>query len=333
MGRGVLSTGLPRPAWTPPLATAGVALASLGFALVPLFTKPLAEAGLASPAIALWRFALVALTLAPLWVLTLTPAQRVPALWAAGAGALLGVGWIGYVEAVQVASVASTAVIYMSYPLFTLVLAWAVTRRRPSARAAIGAVVILAAAILALAPELHATVADARSAPVSSPSGGASAGEPVDVLAALLLSITAPASFGAAIVILTTRLQALSPVQRCGIVAMGSVIGLLPLVLGLEPAVFWPRDWETVGLLAGIAVLTALVPQLLYVTAAPHVGPARAAATGSIELPAMFAVGLLAFGEPITLLQALAGLLVLGAMVLTPAAAPPPAVPPGRGPD
>jgi len=58
----------------------------------------------------------------------------------------------------------------------------------------------------------------------------------------------------------------------------------------------------------------------------PKIGGAKAAALGSIELPTMFAVGWIGFGEPLGLRETLAGTLVLAAILLTPSRRPLPSV-------
>lgn len=79
-------------------------------------------------------------------------------------------------------------------------------------------------------------------------------------------------------------------------------------------------------LIVGIGLATALIPQLLYVSAAPFVGSARAAAAGAIDLPTVFVIGWLAFGESIGVPQLLGGALVITAVLITPSRQPPAAV-------
>ena len=81
-------------------------------------------------------------------------------------------------------------------------------------------------------------------------------------------------------------------------------------VLPVEPA-----QW---ALVVALGLFSALIPQLLYNTFVPRIGGARSAAIGSIELPTMFAIGWLAFGERLGLREILAGTLVLVAIMMTP---------------
>jgi drug/metabolite transporter (DMT)-like permease len=47
----------------------------------------------------------------------------------------MGVGWVGYVRAVEIAPVSTAGILYMTYPVFTLLIAWLVFGDRPGRRA------------------------------------------------------------------------------------------------------------------------------------------------------------------------------------------------------
>ncbi|MGY6707242.1 MAG: DMT family transporter [Rhizobiaceae bacterium] len=291
-----------RSAW---LATFAIVLAAIGFGAVPFFVRGLAEAGLSPVAIALSRYALTAILLSA-FVIRLRRDSAI--LWALGTGLAIGLGWIGYVEALRHAPVATVGVFYMSYPLFALVAAWLLLAQRPSWQSVLAGGLILLAAAIALSP---ASV-DASALPF------------------LLLSLAAPLTFGAGIAILTGKLMTLSALERVFYTTLGASLGLLPLMLWETAGgdVVFSIDGYTWLLLAGLALATAFIPQLLFVIAAPMVGAARTAAAGSVELPVMFVVGWMAFGEALDGWQLAAGLLVMAAIVLTPPLAPPAAVTP-----
>jgi drug/metabolite transporter (DMT)-like permease len=286
------SSALPLPSTG--AATVLVVLAAIGFGTVPFFAKGLSDAGLPAHAIALSRYALTAMVLLPflrfrhgLWRAT---------LWGMAAGVGLGLGWIGYVRALEYAPVSTVGVVYMTYPIFTLAIAWAFFGESPGRRASIAAIMILAAAALAMSP-----------AAISR-----------EQIPALVLSLAAPLAFGVAINLLTRKLIVLRPLSRMACVTLGSVLGLLPMfagsdVVGAAQTIF--AEW---WLVAGLALATALIPQLIYTVNAPVIGSARTAMAGSIELPTMFAVGWLAFAEPIGAIQMIAGAIVVGAIALTP---------------
>ena len=104
-----------------PLAAAGVLFASICFGIVPYFSRTLSEQGLAPQAIAFYRYALAALVLSPVLFGQLRAWRQV--LWGIGAGAAMGLGWIGYVHAVETVPASTVGVLYMTYPVFTVVLA------------------------------------------------------------------------------------------------------------------------------------------------------------------------------------------------------------------
>lgn len=282
-----------KPSATPSilLASLGVLFASLCFGVLPYFARGLTEQGMPPHVIAFHRFTLAAVVLSPLLVRNRHKARAI--LWGLGAGAAMGLGWIGYVAALRSAPVALVGVLYMTYPVFTLLIAWVLFQTKPTLRASGAAGLIILAAFVASGP-----------AAVDS-----------DVLPALLLSLAAPMGFGLGITVLVYRLTALPPMARIAAVSLGSVLGLLPLVVTSDPSALVPEDGQGWVLLAGIALGTALIPQLVYSICAPIAGAAQTAVIGSIELPTMFAVGLLAFGESISPGQITACLLILVAIL------------------
>ncbi len=292
-----------------------VVAVSICFGLTPLFANLLSEAGIASSAIAFYRYVVSALVVLPF--LALGREKRRETLAAMAAGLLMGVGWIGYIEALKVAPVAAAGVIYMSYPLFTLLFAWLLLKQRPAARMVLAGVMILFGAVISLSP----------------------AAVPAEALGALLLSFSAPLGFAIAITVVTGKLLLLTAVERMAGVMNGALIGLIPMIAGLDIAEILPESSNVWLLVAGVTLVTALVPQFIYSYAAPKIGPARAAMAGSFELPTMFLIGFTVFGERIGPWQLLAGALVVLAIVITPPrrvrsdASPQPANPQRRSPN
>lgn len=276
------------------LATAGIILASVGFGLVPYFARTLTAEGMAPHAVAFFRYAIAASVLLPfVWQ---ARAHWRALVWGLCAGVAMGVGWIGYVRAVEVAPVSTVGVLYMTYPVFTLLIAWLVFGDRPGRRAVLAALMIIAAAALASSP-----------AAVSA-----------EHLPALVLSLAAPLGFGFGINVLVHKLVVLKPLARISCVSLGSVLGLLPLLAATPIEALRPVNAEGWWLVVGIALGSALVPQLLYTVCAPVIGTARTSIAGSFELPTMFLVGWFAFAEPVGLAQWAACAIVIAAIVLTP---------------
>lgn len=274
--------------------TVFICLAALMFGTVPYFAKSLIEGGMTAPAVAFWRFALTGIAFAPfVWA---ARAERVAIAWAVSAGVALGLGWIGYASALASLPVATAGVIYMTYPLFTVALGWAWFGYPPTARAVLAALLVVGGAAVSSASG-PVTLADAP---------------------AMALALTAPLGFAYGIAVLTMKLSALSVLPRMASVQLGAALALLPLA-GASWQTILPSTPSGWWLVAGAAVVTALIPQIMYTIWAPRIGATRTAVAGSVELPTMFLVGLLAFSEPLGPGQWAACAMILAALFLAPA--------------
>ena len=283
---------------TSTMATCASMLAAIGFGTVAFFAKHLTDTGMAAQAVAFYRYALVAILLSPF--LLVRQSERPTTLWGILSGAAMGVGWTGYVKALEVTPVATVGIIYMSYPMLTVVMAWLWFRQELTARSIIASVLVLVATVIATTPTVI---------------GGGKA-------VALLLALAAPLTFAFSINILVSKLSAIPPLSRIASVALGAVLGLLPMIapLSLERLLHVSlANWWLIG---GIAVVTALVPQVLYVISAPRIGAAKTAMAGSVELPVMLLIGSLAFGETISSATLACAALIVVAVALTPARRP-----------
>lgn len=265
------------------------------FGTVPYFARSLIEGGMTAPAVAFWRFALSGLVLLPfVWS---ARRYREAIVWAVSAGFALGLGWIGYASALKTLPVATAGVLYMTYPIFTVLVGWLWLGIAPTLRASFAAALVLIAAL------------------ISSSSGPVTRAD----VPAMLLALTAPLGFAYGIAVLTAKLGELSVLARIAAIQLGSVLGLLPLLVATGAmATVLPATASGWWLAAGAALITALVPQLVYTIWAPRVGANRTAVAGSVELPTMFLVGLLAFSEPLGPGQWAACALVLAALFLAP---------------
>jgi len=277
-----------------PLATGLVVLASVGFGLVPFFARTLTDAGMAAPAVAIWRYGVNAMIFLPfVWSARARPGALA---WGFGSGMAVGVGWIFYVQALAVLPVALVGVVYMTFPVFAVLFSWLLFGDRPSLRGIVAAAVVLAAAGLA----------SGRDA-LTGAHGGL-----------LVLALVSPATFGLAISVLVHRMTVLPVLARLGSFSLGSTLGLAPMVAALPAAAALPPDMAALWLVLGISLGTALVPQVIYTFFAPVVGAARAATAGAIELPTMILCGWLLLGETVTGPQWLACAMIAGAIALSP---------------
>jgi len=280
------------------LAALAVAMAAVGFGSVPYFAKTLTNSGMAAPAIAFYRYLLVAIVLSPF--LLLGAKSRPATAWGILAGAAMGVGWSGYVKSIALIPVSTAGIVYMSYPVFTVMIAWLWFRQGFTSQSLASSAMILIAASLV-------------SAPAQPPSG-------FERNSGLLFAFIAPVTFALAINILASKLDGIPPLSRVAGLALGAVIGLLPFVLPLAATEVLPNSASDWWIIVGICVVTALIPQFLYVINAPLIGATKSAMLGGIELPVMILIGWLAFDEEFGLKQLAAALLVLLSITLTPSA-------------
>ncbi len=278
------------------LPTCLVVLACFCFGTIPYFAKSLTDAGMASYAVAFYRYGLSAAVLLPLLLRVPRSLWRVVA-WGVVSGASIGLGWIGFVAGLNTVPVSTLGVLYMTYPVFTLLIGWVWFRDVPSKRAVTAAGMVIMAAVLASSP---------------------AAVEPHH-LPAMLLSLSAPITFGFGINVLIHKLVPLRAIQRVASFSLGASLSLVPLMLQAEPGTMAPTDAASWWLIAGLALGTALLPQLVYSFFAPMIGAARSSVAGSVELPTMFFIGWWLLGESIGLAQLVACLLIVSAILLTPA--------------
>lgn len=292
--KGTITDQTTLPNRTVALATLGVVFASVCFGIVPYFARSLTDAGIAAHAVAFYRYLLAGSLLLPLvwrW-----RHQRSALAWGFGAGVIMALGWVGYVRALETVPVSTAGVLYMTYPAFTLVIAWALFGERPLRRAVVSSVLIVCAAALVANP---ASVAPAQTL-------------------ALVMSLAAPLGFGLGIAVLVHKLTKVPALVRVAVVSLGSLLGLAPLIVATPASGLFPADMAGWALVLGIGLGTALIPQLVYTVCSPIVGTARTAMAGAIELPVMFLVGWWAFAESLTVQQMAACALILLAIVLTP---------------
>ena len=236
----VLASGMDNPnsvkgAATPyALAAAGVLFASICFGFVPYFSRGLTDQGLAPYAVAFYRYILAAVVLLPELLKYRSNWREI--VWGMVAGGVMGLGWVGYVTALETVPASTVGVLYMTYPVFTIVISWTLFGDRPTRRSIVAAGLIVAAAIIA----------------------GSPASVPSDQIPTLLVSLAAPFGFGFGICVLVHRLSRIAPLARIASVSLGSVIGLVPLILTSEINEILPKGGSDWFLIVGIGLITAL---------------------------------------------------------------------------
>jgi drug/metabolite transporter (DMT)-like permease len=275
-----------------------VAIGAIGFGCRPLFAR-LAFAEGVTPALA------GLLTLAPTALLCLpssfrflgrpTPGAtgRTSPLWPLGAGVFVAAGSLAYMHALGSLPVATTTVIYFSYPLFVVLLAWLAFGVRPTGATLGAAALIIAGCAAIVAP-------------------GAGAEAP---LSALMIAFAAPVSYAVLLLLLAHRLAPVPLFPRMGLITLGASLVLAPTVgaRGFEAlGALGPEGWTGV---AGLVVVCGFLPQLTTTLGVPRAGADRAAIAGGLELVTALAVGWLALGEAVAYRE-IAGAIAIAAAVL-----------------
>lgn len=284
------ATGIDRFAgWrpSPAVATAAIVGTSVAYAFASFFARQLTDAGISATAVTFFRFAITAVALSP-W-LPRNRADRSAAVWGVSSGAVMAIGWIAYVQAIATGDVASAGIAYMTYPVFAVAAAALVFGIRPERWATVAAGLVLVGAAIGLG------------------------GLEVSVSPWVML---APASFGFSIAVLTERLRSLDPFARLGCAAAGATIVLTPSVVTAPTTEVLPATTTGWVWILGLGIGAALIPMLIYAAAAPVIGAARAATANAAELPVVFAIGAVFFGEAILVRHGVAALIIIGAILL-----------------
>ncbi len=216
-------------------ATMMVAISCIGFGTVPFFAKSLSEAGIKSEFIPLYRYFISALVFLP--TLLMLRGRLKSILWGIAAGASLGIGWISYIEALKIVPVSTAGVIYMTYPVFTLLIGWFWLKEQPQFKAVVASLTILAATLI--------TMTDVSLNP--------------DHISALIFSFLAPLGFGLSINILVHKQHDIPPMARFCCIGIGSLLGLSFLIgpTGFEQII--PTTPHALYLAIGIALCTATI--------------------------------------------------------------------------
>lgn len=273
------------------MATAAIVGASFAYASTSIFIRQLTETGMSVVAVAFFRFALTAVVLVRF--VNLSAPKRRATAWGLLSGVVMGGGWIVYVRTIDSADVAIAGVVQMTYPLFALIAGWLLFNVGPTTRSLLSACLVVIAAFVGLGV-----------------GSGVAAG-----LSPLLF--IAPATFGFSVSVLTERLGSLDPFERLASVAVGASTAMAPLLITLPLDEVLPTSLGSLGWVLAIGAISALIPMTIYAAAAPTIGSARSAAAGASELPTMFVIGAVCFGESVRLGHLAAAAIIVAAIALT----------------
>ena len=205
-------------------------------------------------------------------------------------GVFNGAGSMAYLYALAHLPVATTALVYFTYPLFTIVLGFLLFGVPLARRAVITGGLIVIACMLILSPERLTG----------------------DQMQILLITFLAPIGFATLILGFDHWLRALSLWERISLAMWGQVLVVTPILLfspnvDLIPATL--LGWTGVF---GLALISSLLPQVALTAGVQLIGAVRTSQLGTSELVTALIVGWVIFAEPIFWREVIgAGLLLI----------------------
>jgi drug/metabolite transporter (DMT)-like permease len=280
-----------------------IVLAGIGFGLAPYFVRTLLDANTDPSVIAFARFALTAVIMLPF--LSFGGRKGSASFMGMVAGILMGFGWVGFIMALKYTTVVTAGVSYMAYPMFTMLFAWALLGSPPGPRGFLAGFMALTAVYISLTPNVFGDMQ----------------------IAGISYLLMAPLSFGFAVAVMSGWLGRLNPLERLACVPLGACIGLAPAMWITTGGQVLPAEVDWMALI-GLAVLTLLLPGVLYAIAAPRIGLVRTAICGSVELPVMVLSGLWLLGDGLRERDLAAVVLVIVAILVVSVSGQPKGRPP-----
>ena len=263
-----------------------VLMAAFFFGLNPFFAQLLFKDGLGAEMVSLYRFILPAVFFA---FFLRTPRQN----WSEASRSLLlgigsGISIFAYFHALDTLPAATAILIYYTYPVFSVLIGWAVFSRVPSHNALISAALVAVAASLTVRPEVI----------------------PADALLALVGCFLAPLAVATQVQYLSNPRRNLPTTNRMAWITIGHIIVLLPIALWMAPTQVLPVSLTGFLSVLGVAVLAAALPQVLFMMGAPRSCADKNALVGSLELVVAMLTGAILLGHNLDRLELTAMVLI-----------------------
>lgn len=270
-----------------------VLIGAVGMGLNPLFARWMYADGLTPETALLYKSLFPALCYLPF----VAAARRAPAaaIKTGALGIFNGIGTIAYLYAIAKIPVATVALVYFTYPLFTIMLGW-IFFNVPLTRRSVATVgLILTACLLILSP------------------GRLSA----DQFQTLLISFLTPISFAILFLGFDHWLRVLPLWPRIALAMWGQTLIVGPFLLFSSNLRLVPLT--TIGWVGvvGLATISSLIPQVLLTAGIQIVGAARTSVLGASELVTALAVGWLILAEPVHTREVAGAILILMAAFLS----------------
>jgi len=267
-------------------------MAAFFYGLNPFFAQLLFKDGLTAEIVSLYRFIVPMVFFA--FFLRTPRVNRPEALRTLILGLASGIAIFSYFHALETLPSATAILIYYTYPVFSVLIGWAIFKRTPSQNSLISAALIVIAASLTVRPEALSS----------------------EQLFAVAGCFLAPLVVATQVQYLSNPRKNIATLNRMAWITLGHILVLLPLAIWSNPAQILPVS--PTGLLAvlGIALIAAVIPQILFMVGAPRSCADKNALTGSLELVVALLAGAVLLGENLDRLEITAMTLMVLALFI-----------------
>lgn len=269
-----------------------VVMAAFFYGLNPFFAQLLFKEGLGAEIVSLYRFILPAIFFA--FFVRTPQANRPEALRTLLLGVASGISIFGYFHALETIPAATAILIYYTYPVFSVLIGWAVFRRTPSQNSLISAALVAIAASLAVRPETL----------------------PAGTLFSVAACFLAPLVVATQVQYLSNPKTDIPITNRMAWITIGHIMVLLPIAIWIRPEQILPGSLTGLISVVGIALVAAAIPQVLFMVGAPKSCADKNALTGSLELVVALLAGAVLLGENLDRLEITAMALIVLALFI-----------------
>lgn len=276
-----------------------VVASAVSFGTLSIFVKLAYSHGLGTDQLLAFRFSLAAIGM---WAISFVVGENPLRLRRREVASLLAVGAvlypaqaITYFLALRTLPASLCVLIVYIYPSLVVIAGWLFLRRHVSAWH-VGALVASFVGVVLLVGGAH-----------------------FELGIGLVFALAAPVVYTTFILISERVMSSVPPVAASAMMMAGTAVVLSVIAL-VQGQLVLPGSTEAWAISVGIAVIPTMVAISLFLAGLPRVGAARASLISTLELLVTVTLAILLLGDRFTPLEAVGGVLVLGAVVVVQAA-------------
>lgn len=276
-----------------------VVASAVSFGTLSIFVKLAYSHGLGTDQLLAFRFSLAAIGM---WAISFVVGENPLRLRRREVASLLAVGAvlypaqaITYFLALRTLPASLCVLIVYIYPSLVVIAGWLFLRRHVSAWH-VGALVASFVGVVLLVGGAH-----------------------FELGIGLVFALAAPVVYTTFILISERVMSSVPPVAASAMMMAGTAVVLSVIAL-VQGQLVLPGSTGAWAISVGIAVIPTMVAISLFLAGLPRVGAARASLISTLELLVTVTLAILLLGDRFTPLEAVGGVLVLGAVVVVQAA-------------